>query len=158
MEGRQREQHAGQAHAAVVGVDAKLGDVAALIADAGTEDEGDELAGTALNDNMRNLGREDAATCVADDVVKKALRAVVRAVLVVDDAVWVATVGLRDEAAGGGEIVFAPGAKLQAGGQIGGWVGPDALELLDEEEAAKNLEARFAEEAGVLARGMEQEL
>jgi hypothetical protein len=139
-------------------VDAELGDVATLVADAGAKDKGDQLAGAAFDHYMRDLRRKYATAGVANDVVKKSLRAVMGTVLVVDDAVGVAAVGLRDEPAGGGQVVFAPGAELQAGSQIGCRVGPESLELLDKEEPAEDLETGRAEEVGVLARGVEQKL
>jgi len=48
--------------------------------------------------------------------------------------------------------------ELEAGGQFGGGVGPETLELLDEEEAAEYFEAGIAKDAGVAAGVVEQEL
>ena len=42
------------------------------------------------------------------------------AVLVVDEAVGMVGVGLGDQAAGGSQILFAPGAQLQFAGKVAG--------------------------------------
>ena len=81
------EQHARHSVAAEVGMNAELGDVAALRADARAEHQADEFAAGALDDHVRDLRGEDAAAGVAHDVVQKAQGAVDGAVLVVDEAV-----------------------------------------------------------------------
>src|ERR1035437_226164 len=70
--GDQGKQHAGQASAAELGMDAELGDVAALRADARAQHQGHQLAACAIQDHVRDLRGESAATGEADDVVEKA--------------------------------------------------------------------------------------
>ena len=83
--------------ASAVGANAELGDVGDVFGDAGAEDHGGEDSGGAVAEDPGVVGLEDAATGEADDVVEEAEGAVEGAVLVVDEGVDVAGVGLVDE-------------------------------------------------------------
>ena len=102
------------------GADAELGDVGDVVGDARAEDHGDECAGGAIAEDPGVVGLEDAAAGEADDVVQEAEGAVEGAVLVVDEGVDVAGVGLVDEfgcgLVGGG----GPAGEFDVGGQIEG--------------------------------------
>ncbi len=86
-----------EAVAATGGRDTELGDVGDVVGDAGAEDHGDEGAGAGVAEDPGLVRLEDAAAGEADDVVEEAEGAVEGAVLIVDEGVDVAGVGLVDE-------------------------------------------------------------
>lgn len=149
MEGSQGEQQAGQAAAAVVGMNADLGDMAAVRAYARAQHQGRYFAVGAVDDDKRDRRGECAAAGVADDVVEKAQGAFGGAVLVVDHGVRMIAIGLVDEAAGGDHIVIAPWAQFQAAGQLHAGRAPETPKGLHHEEAAEDLESRLAKELGM---------
>jgi len=79
MESGQGEQQAGQAAAAVVGMNADLSDMAAFRAHARAQHQGRYLAVGAVDDDKRDLRGECSAAGVADDIVEKAQGALGRA-------------------------------------------------------------------------------
>ena len=104
---------------------------------------------------MRGKG---AAAGVANDVVEKALRAIDRAVLVVDYAVGMVLVSCGDETGGRDQFVVVPGTQLQPGRQIDAGRGKKASKRPHHEKPAVNLEARLPENAVVEARRVQQQL
>lgn len=70
--GGQSQQHARQAAAAELGMDAELGDVTALRADPGCQHQGHHLPADAIHHHVRDLRGEGAAAGEADDIVEKA--------------------------------------------------------------------------------------
>ena len=128
------------------GSDAELGNVGNVVGDAGTENHGDEGTGGAVAEDPGVVGFEDAAAGEADDVVEEAERAVEGAVLVVDEGVDVAGVGLVDELGcslvGGG----GPAGELDVLRKIEG-CGVVAVET--EDGASGQGEVVLHEEAGV---------
>jgi hypothetical protein len=81
--------------------------------------------------------------------VKKALRAVDGAVLVVDDAVGMVAIGVGDELPGGRQVLVAPWAQLQFARQIHAGRIPETLQSLHHEEPAEDLETGLAKDCGV---------
>ena len=115
-----------------------MGDV---FAHARAEDQADALLCGAAQEDARGGGVEVSAAGEADDVVEEAQRAGGRAVLVVDVAVEVSTVGRGYETGGGVEVVFSPGAHFKVGIGIDLGGGDTDEQIAAHEEALVNAEA-----------------
>src|SRR5579863_8632493 len=91
------KQEASQAAAAIRRMNTDLCEMTAQFADARAQHQRSQFAAGALHDDKGRLGREGAAARVAHDVIEEAHGPWHGAVLVVDRAVGVLTIGLADE-------------------------------------------------------------
>ena len=69
-----------------------------------------------------------------------------------------AAVGLRDEAPRGIQVVVAPRAKLQFGGQVNVRTHPCTGQLLHHKEPPVNLKAGFPEDVGMRTGRVQEQL
>src|SRR5258708_11928169 len=90
---RDVQEHATQTSAPITRPNAELGDVPAKSAYARAQDQPDNVTRFSFQHDVRNIRREDAASRVAHNVMQEPKRAVRRAVLVVDYAIWMLRVG-----------------------------------------------------------------
>ena len=98
--------------AAVLLAHTDLGHVAHVFPHAGTKQQSGNLFTISVSQDARGGSVEQSAAWETDDVVQKSQRAGDRTVLIVDDAVQMPLVGVRNQVAGGGKITVSPGTQL----------------------------------------------
>src|ERR1700678_2661982 len=111
-----------------------------------------------VDDHMRHLRGKHSASRVAHDVIQKTLRPMHRTVLVIDYAVRVVAIGFGNQLSGCGEIIVAPGAELEAAGELHPRLPRDVADGLHHEQAAKHLKARLPETARMCTGRMQKQL
>src|SRR5271157_3503757 len=144
------------AHTAILGDEAHLRYVSNVISYARTKNEPDQRVARPINGHERRIRIEHAAAGKAHDVVEKAHRAGIGAVLVVDFGVDVHAIRRRDNACRGLVILIDPAANKDPprywhGGDLRS---ADALQLQGQEKAAVALKSCRHERSSQVPRRM----